>query len=208
MSGQTSNSNSITARLLVPDLLKIISWMGIAILVLAIALVTLSVFVWKKKIESYAVSESGQVVPLIPLDKPYINDSRVAGFTEECLRSSFAHDFENYRLTMSSAKNCYTSEGARDFETAMTPLLTDIKEKNMVLSSSLEPTVVVKTYKLAGVVHWELQTPMTLYRRGTREQMTPLKFLVTTILQRVPLEEQVRGISARSINLKPNSPQS
>jgi hypothetical protein len=205
---QTSDSNSITARLLVPDLLRIITWMGVAIVVLAIALASMSVFVWKKKIESYAVSESGQVVPLISLDKPYVNDSRVSGFTEECLRGSFAHDFENYRLTMNNAKNCYTSEGARDFETAMAPLLTDIKEKNMVLSSSLEPTVVVKTYKLAGVVHWELQTLMTLYRRGTREQMTPLRFLVTTVLQRVPLEEQVRGISARSINLKPYSPQS
>lgn len=201
--GQTSDQNSISAKTAVPKLLQILVWQGIAILILGVAVVGLTVFVWKKKTESFAVSESGRVVPLIPLDKPYVNDSRVSGFAEECLRTSFAHDFENYRLTMSNAKNCYTADGSRDFEAAMEPLLDDLKTKHMVLSSSMEPTVVVKTYKLSGVVHWETQTPMRLYRRGTREQLTPLSFLVTTVIQRVALDEQVRGISVRSINLKP-----
>jgi intracellular multiplication protein IcmL len=200
---QTSDLNTITAKSLVPKLLSVITWLGVAVVVLSITTVSLSVFVWKKKIESYAVSESGHVVPLISLDKPYVNDARVSGFSEECLRASFAHDFENYRASMNGAKNCYTAEGARDFEAAMEPMLADIKGKNLVLSSSLEPTVVVKTYKLSGVIHWETQTPMTLYRKGTREQLTPLRFLVTSIVQRVPLDEHVRGISTRSINLKP-----
>lgn len=201
----TIDQTSISAKQLVPKLINVIVVMGIALVCLSITSVSLSVFVFKKKIESFAVSESGRVVPLIPLDQPYVNDSRVTGFSEECLRTSFAHDYENYRLSMNNAKNCYTSSGARDFEVAMEPLLADVKSKNVVLSSSMEPTVVVKAYKLSGVVHWETQTLMTLYRRGTREQLTPLKFLVTTIIQRVALDEHVRGISVRSINLKPMS---
>lgn len=188
---------------MVPRLLAIITGMSIALVCMTVTTVALSVFVFKKKTESFAVSESGRVVPLIPLDQPYVNDARVTGFAEECLRTSFAHDFENYRLTMNSAKNCYTTVGAHNFEAAMEPLLNDVKNKNVVLSSSLEPTVVVKSYRLSGVVHWETQTPMTLYRRGTREQLSPLKFLVTTLVQRVALDEHVRGISVRSINLKP-----
>lgn len=203
--GQTSDLNDLAAKAVVPKLLNVIVVMGIALLVLTVATAALSVFVWKKKTESFAVSESGRVVPLVPLDKPYLNDSRVSGFAEECLRGSFAHDFENYRLTMNRAKECYTADGARDFEAAMEPMLVDVKTKNMVLSSSMEPTVVIKTYKLSNIVHWETQTPMTLYRRGTREQLTPLRFLVTTVIQRVALDEQIRGISVRSINLKPMS---
>lgn len=202
-SGQAADINAISARILVPKLLRLNLILSIGLVVALVALSSLTVFVWKKKIESFAVTESGQVVPLVPLDKPYVNDSRVTGFTEECLRASFAHDFENYRGTMSAAKNCYTAEGARDFERAMSPMLEDIKSKNLVLSSSLETTVVTKIYKLAGVVHWETETPMTLYRRGTREQLTPLKYLVTTTLRRVPLDEGVRGISVRTINLTP-----
>lgn len=200
-----SSINEISARALVPKLLTIIVVMGVALGLSLAANASLSIFVWKKKTESFAVSEKGQVIPLVPLDKPYLNDSRVTGFAEECLRSSFAHDFENFRLTMNSAKTCYTSDGAAAFEAAMQPMLSDIRTKNMVMSSALEPTVVVKTYKLSGIVHWETQTPMTLYRRGTRDQLTPVRFLVTSIVQRVPLDENVRGISLRSINLNPIS---
>lgn len=203
--GQSSDVNTLTAKAAVPRLLNVLILMAIALILSVGANVGLTVFVFKKKTEAFAVSESGRVVPLVPLDKPYVNDPRVVSFAEECLRGSFGHDFENFRMTMNSAKNCYTSDGARDFEAAMEPLLADIKSKNLVMSSSMEPTVVDRTYRLAGVVHWETVTPMTLYRRGTREQLTPLKFRVTTVIQRVALDEQVRGISVRSINLKPLS---
>lgn len=202
---QTSDVNTLTAKSAVPKLLQLLVLLSAALILSLIANVGLSVFVFKKKTEAFAVSESGRVVPLVPLDKPYVNDPRIVAFAEECLRGSFGHDYENYRMTMNTAKNCYTSEGARDFEAAMEPLLADLKTKNLVISSTLEPTAVERTYKLAGVVHWETVTPMVLYRRGTRDALTPLRFRVTTVIQRVALDEQVRGISVRSINLKPLS---
>lgn len=202
---QTSDLNSISSKAAVPRLLSVLTIMSVALGVSLIVIAALTVFVFKKKTESFAVTETGRVVPLVPLDKPYVNDSRVSGFAEECLRSSFAHDYENYRFTMGSAKNCYTAQGSKAFETAMDPMLEDIKVKRVVMSSSLEPTVVVKSYLLSGVVYWETQTPMTLYRRGTRDQLAPTRFLVTTVIERVPLDENVRGISVRSINLKPMS---
>jgi intracellular multiplication protein IcmL len=200
---QTSSINELTAKLLVPKLLGFITLLIIALLVSLVANASLGYFVWKKKVATFAMSDSGVVVPLIPLDKPYLNDSRIVSFAEECLRTSFAHDFENYRLSMGTAKQCYTSDGSREFEAAMDPLLMDIKNKNMVMSAALETTVVAKTYKVDGVVHWETQTPLTLSRKGTREQLQPLRFLVTSVIRRVPLDENVRGISARAINLKP-----
>lgn len=200
---QSSDVNTLTAKAAVPKLLNVLFIVSAALALSLILNVALSYFVFHKKTEAFAVTENGRVIPLVPLDQPYVNDPRVASFAEECLRGSFGHDFENFRMTMNSAKNCYTSDGAKDFEAAMEPLLGDIKTKHLVMSSSLEPTVVEKSYKLAGVVHWETQTSMVLYRRGTREQLAPLKFLVTTVVTRVALDEQVRGISVRTINLKP-----
>ena len=202
---QSSALNTISAKTAVPRLLNIIVVMALALAFETVALSALSYFVFKKKTASFAVTETGRIVPLVPLDQPYVNDSRVSGFAEECLRASFAHDYENYRFTMGAAKNCYTSLGAKAFEAAMDPMLEDVKTKRVVMSSSMEPTVVVKSYRLSGVIYWETQTPMTLYRRGTRDQLAPAKFLVTTVIERVPLDESVRGISVRSINLKPMS---
>ena len=199
----TSNATDISAKQAVPKLLSVIISLSVVIVVMALVIAALTVFVYRKKVESFAISETGRVIPLIPLDKPYLSDSRVIGFAEECLRGSFAHDFENYRITMSQAKNCYTADGSRAFESAMDPMLEDIKTKRVVMSSSLEPTVVSRSYLAAGAATWETQTPMTLYRRGSREQLPAAKFLVTTVIQRVSLEESVRGVSVRSINLKP-----
>lgn len=201
----TKNLNEISAKEIVPRLISSIVGLSVVVILLVVANIALAVFVFTKKVESFAVTESGRVVPLVALDKPYVNDQRVSGFTEECLRSSFAHDYENWRATMSSAKNCYTGEGAKAFESAMAPMLDDVRSKRFVMSSSLEPTVVARSYLLGGAVHWEVETPLTLYRRGTREQLSPIKFMVTSIVKRVALDENVRGISLHSINLKPIS---
>lgn len=200
---QTSDHNTISAKRAVPQLLKVITVLAVCLGLALVVIGALTVFVFKKKTESFAVTETGRVVPLVPLDKPYVSDSRVSGFSEECLRASFAHDYENFRATMNQAKNCYTGAGAETYETAMAPLLEDIKTKRVVMSSSLEPTVVVNSYLLSGTVFWETQTLMTLYRRGSKEQLQPSKFIVTSVVQRVALDENVRGISIRSINLKP-----
>ena len=189
--------------LTIPRLLNIITALVIAIICLLISASVFGYFAVTKKVQGYAVTDSGTLIPLIPLDKPFLNDSRVTGFVEECLRTSFAHDFENFRLTMGAAKTCYTPDGALMFESAMTPLLQDIRAKNLILASSLEPTVVVRTYMVNGVVHWQTQTPMVLYRRGTRESLNPLKFRVESVVQRVSLDQHPRGVSLRTINLRP-----
>lgn len=194
-----------SAKLIVPRLLQVILVLSVALAAMTVITIALTVFVFKKKVETFAMSESGRVIPLIPLDTPYVNDSRVSGFTEECLRTSFAHDPENYVLTMATAKGCYTALGAENFEIQMAPLLADIKKESVVMSSSFEPTVVTRVYKLGGVVQWDLLTPMVLYRKGTRKALQPVKFDVTTTVTRVPLEDNVRGISLRRINLRPAS---
>jgi len=140
---------------------------------------------------------------LIPLDQQFVNDSRVIGFVDECVRRSFAHDYENYRMTINDAKECYTPTGAAEFELAITPLIRDVVDMHLVMSASLETTMVVRRGIRNGYFTWETQTPMTLYRRGTRETIAPVKYVVSALVIRVPLEQDVRGILVRSIALKP-----
>lgn len=193
----------MSAKQQVPNQAGVSLILAIALLALALALGGMTLFLSSKKVQGFALSDNGSVIPMIPMDQPYVNDARVVGFVDECLRMSFAHDFENFRMTMASAKKCYTPSGAVEFESAMNPLILDMQAKSLVMSVSLEPTVVTKAYKLSGVVYWETQTPMTLSRRGVRETLVPVKFLVETTVRRVPLDQDVRGISVRTINVKP-----
>lgn len=203
MNGQTAQSNELAARSLVPRLLRLAVALSVANVLLLITVPLLVYFLAAKKIVAVGITETGRVIELVTLDKPYVNDSRVAGFAEECLRLSFAHDFENYRQSMTFAKSCYTTEGARVFEAAMQPQIKDLIDRNLVMSAALEVTVVERTFVRAGVVYWITQTPVTLQKRGSKDMNRPERFLARTEVRRVPLDENVRGIAVSSISLKP-----
>ena len=188
---------------LVPVELGLTVALVIAIVLMSIASLVLVSFLGSKRVIPVAVDGTGRILPVIALDQPHLPDNRVLGFVDECLRRSFAHDFENFRITVNEAKRCYTPNGAAEFESAIEPLLADVQRLNMVMSVSLEASVMHRKYIREGLHVWEVQTPMTLFRRGSREAIAPTTFLVTTTVIRVPLEQDVRGIAVRAINMRP-----
>ena len=193
------------AKMLVPAELGLSVILVITTAVLALAVLVLVFFLGSKRVYPVAIDAAGRVIPMISLDKPYVNDSRILGFVDECIRRSFSHDYENFRMSINDAKNCYTPGGASEYEAAISPLIADVTRMNLVMSVSLETSVVVNRYIRDGIYVWETQTPMTLYRRGTRETLAPARFLVTSMVIRVPLEHDVRGIAIRAINVRPYS---
>lgn len=194
---------SQNAKDIVPRLINTVIALAIACLVLVISLGGTIYLLSKKKIQGYAATDTGRVIPLVGLDKPYVTDSRVSGFVDECLRKSLSHDFENFRMTMAAAKDCYTPTGAEAFEIAMSPLLHDIRDRSLVMAVSMEPSVVVQVFVNGGVVYWKTQTVAVLSRRGGRDTLNPLRFRIECITQRIPLDHHVRGIALRSINMSP-----
>lgn len=197
--------SGVSPKSLVPAELGISMWLSIAAAGMVIAIIVMAAFLATTRVQPVAVDSKGSVIPLIPLDKPHVTDSRVVGFVDECLRRAFSHDYENYRMTMSTAKDCYTPAGAAEYETAIAPLIADMTRLNLVMSVSLEATVVSRRFVRDGIQVWETQTPMTLFRRGTRETLAPVRYMVMGLVIRVPLEHDVRGIAIRAINVRPYS---
>lgn len=151
-----------------------------------------------------AMTDAGRIVPLVPLNKPYVTDSRVLAFAEECTRRAFAHDFVNYRATVASASQCFTSYGAQMYGNAMDQILKELIERRMVMSASVDAPVIVRgPYERQGRVAWRVQTKMQLFREGTKERITPQPFIVEMEVVRVELEESTRGISVGEFNVKP-----
>lgn len=152
------------------------------------------------------VSDNGKVVPFVPLTKAYVTDARVIGFSEECVRRAFAHDFLNYRMTIASASECFTSQGAEMFATTMDGMLKELVAKRMIMSSSVEVPVITRGPLIKnGRVMWNVQTKMQLFREGQRERITPQSYVVDMDVYRVDLEENVRGISVGAFVVRPAS---
>jgi len=194
---------ALPPKRLVPVELGMTVALTVAVVVLAFATLILAGFLGTKRNIPVAVDATGRIVPVIALDQPHLPDNRILGFVDECLRRSFSHDFENFRITINEAKRCYTPTGGLEFEKAITPLVEDMRRMNAVMSVSLGSSWVHQRYLREGIHVWEVQTPLTLHRRGTRESIAPTAFVVTTLVIRIPLESDVRGIAVRAINLRP-----
>ncbi len=191
---------------IMPKFVRVMFFQSIAIAVLAVGLIVAFYMAASKRPEVLAVTEAGRIIPLVPLDKPYVSDARIVGFADECIRAAFGHDFLNFRATMAVAKECFTTEGGRNFDTAISPLLKDIQARRMVMAATLQPAIIVQsTVRSGNVKTWVVQTKMTLFREGTKDRVAPVTYIVDLVVERVPLEDSVRGISVSQINVRPGA---
>lgn len=174
------------------------------VFMLSIANVGLIWYGATSKTEVIAVTEDGRLSRPVPLTEAFVPEARVLGFVDECLRASFAHDFENYRRTFNAALPCYTSTGGKEFAKAIDPLLLDIREKRIVMSSTAEPPALVRgPSRVQGRVMWQVDSLITLHFQGSRERFSPQRRVARVTVARVPLEESPRGIAINAIQLAP-----
>lgn len=187
-----------------PRITKLIAISLMANLLLVVALAVTLVMTWDKKPMLIAVSEDGRAVRLQPVNIPMANDSQVVGFSSECLRKSFSHDYINYRQSMTEASDCFTAAGNASYQSAMQGLVKQMVSSRYVMSEELiSPPVVVRSGVAAGVYTWEVRARMKLFREGAVTRMDPVVYDVAMKIQRVGVETNVRGISVVEINLAP-----
>jgi intracellular multiplication protein IcmL len=159
---------------------------------------------FSKKPVAIAATDQGRVIPLVPLDKPYVTDSRVLSFVEECGRKSFSHDFKNFRMTLNEASKCFTTDGSKIYLEAMDEMIRKLEAQRMIMSISMEPPVVVKgPLMLDGRATWYVQSKITLFREGQSERLSPQSYILDTTVVRVDLEENVRGIAINEFFVGP-----
>lgn len=189
-----------------PKLIRVLTASIVLNVLLGALLIGAVTWAMMKKPLIIATTESGRIIPIVPLDQPYTSDARVVSFADECIRAALSHDFVNFRASMQAASECFTTGGSDSFYKAMDPLLADLQQRRMVMSvTPTRPPVIVKPFMRAGVRSWQLQSVVTINREGTKERITPATYIVSMVVERVPLEESVRGISVAQIDLKPGT---
>jgi intracellular multiplication protein IcmL len=196
----TTNDGNFVRRLITACVV-----MAAATIVAAVATAIAVGSASSKRVVVIGATESGQFIRAIPLDRPYLNEARVAAFATEALRASFSHNFVNYRKTMTEAQSWYTPIASESYTKAIAPLLEEISQKRMVMSLEVvQPAIVSKAY-LDGqrFYTWELQAIVSLMREGQSERVVPVKYLVEMTVTRVPLDVSIRGVLVSAISLKP-----
>lgn len=199
-----SQPAELTAPEQLSKLLRVAVVVGIAAIVALFGSAAGLYLAFNKKPVVIAANDAGRVIEAIPLNKPYVTDTRVTAFVEECGRRSFSHDFKNFRLTLNEAARCFTSQGSQKYMQAMDPMIGELIDRRMLMSTSMEPPVIVRgPLMLNGRVTWDVQSKMVLYREGQKERINPQSYVLEIRVVRVDLEESVRGIAVDGFVLRP-----
>lgn len=185
-------------------LVRLCAWLaGAAVLGLLAAAIAIGSAV-SRRVAVVGATDSGRFIPVVPLDKPHVNESRVQAFAEECIRRALSHDFLNFRQTLASASGCFTPRAADLYAQAMDPLIADLTKRRMVMTPVINlPPAVVRAYNLRGVYTYEVQAEIVLTREGTRERIPAERFKVFLRVSRADIEESVKGVLISYIELKP-----
>lgn len=190
----------------VSKLTRIIVWQSLSVFCLLIGLIIAVVFVSRTHREVIASTNDGRLVPVIPLDKPYVSDARVLGYVDECARQVFSHDFLHWRTTLQNSKTCFTEKGGDAVEEALAPWVKDIAERELTMSVSMADTpVIAKRGDFNGTFAWRVQAPISLFRRGTKMSDVPRPFILQVVVRRVGLDQNPRGIAIDSLQLVPDT---
>ncbi len=204
--GATARNAGGSAAAQVSKLTRLVVWLAISVIALATALIIAIFFVTRSHREVIAATPEGRLIPVVPLDKPYVSDARVLGYVDECARMVFSHDFLHWRTTLQGSKACFTEKGGDAVEEALAPWVKDIVERELTMSVSLADTpVIAKRGEFNGAFAWRVQAPISLFRRGTKVSDTPRPFLLQVVVRRVGLDQNPRGIAIDSLQLVPDS---
>lgn len=201
-----ANRQSSAAAAQVSKLTRLVVWLSIAVVALLVALIIAIVFLTRTHREVIAATPEGRLIPIVPLDKPYVSDARVLGYVDECARMVFSHDFLHWRTSLQGAKTCFTEKGGDAVEEALAPWVKDIVEREMTMSVSLSDTpVIAKRGEFEGNFAWRVQAPISLFRRGTKTKDTPRPYILHVVVRRVGLDQNPRGIAIDSLQLVPDT---
>lgn len=157
------------------------------------------------KMVAIATDSRGAVIPVVPLDKPYINEPRVVAFAEECVRRAFSHDFLHYGETMVSAQDCFTSDAAGKYAVSMQGYFKIMDDRRMNMAIVIRrPAQVVRVFMYEGVVNWDLQVEVEVSFEGRAERIPATKYRIDMTIRRIALEESARGVAIDRFSMGPS----
>lgn len=144
-------------------------------------------------------SQSGRMVPLVPLGDPYLAQGALLTWFVECVTSTNTYDFVNYQKQFQKNSQCFTGHGWDEFNSAVARAgtLESVKTQRLVASSVANGAPVITREGLRGGVYsWEIEMPVMATFQGGQagRSLVTQKLLVTAVVSRVPTYESRNGV--------------
>lgn len=157
----------------------------------------------------FATSNTGRIIPLIPLDVPYVTDHTVIAWAMQKVPDAMSLSALNYRRDLQRARPYFTSAGYQGFLAGLKAHgeLKAIRNRNLMVSTiPYGPGVVVWQGRLPnGIYAWKVQFPVKMIFRSS-SQINDHKYLASVLIQRAVTIKNPAAISIQNIVLGATKP--
>lgn len=148
----------------------------------------------------FATTESGRIIPLIPLDQPNLTDNAVLQWATQAVTTVFTYNFINYRSVLQSSRQYFTAEGWRQFLLALQSSrnLSMVTSKKLMLSAVVSSApVVLNEYLLDGKYTWKVQIPISVTYQSLSETAHD-SFIISLTIERISTLDSISGVGISS----------
>lgn len=144
----------------------------------------------------FAATDSGRIIPLVPLNEPNLQDKALLQWASEAVTSIYSYNFVNFRRVFENNKQYFTTEGWTSFLKALTDSqnLKAVQEKKLIVSAVLTGAPIVRSEgQLQGRYTWVVQMPVLVTYQSANEQSSQ-NFIVTLKIRRISTLDNVYGV--------------
>jgi intracellular multiplication protein IcmL len=150
----------------------------------------------------FATSNTGRIVPLVPLDEPYVTDHTVIAWAMQKISDAASLSALNYRRDLQRAQAYFTPYGYQTFLESLKKYgqLKAIRDRNLMVSTiPTGPGVVVWQGHLPnGIYAWRVQFPVKMIYRSSSE-ITSKEYIANVLIQRSVTIKNPSGISIQNV---------
>lgn len=152
------------------------------------------------------ITTDGRLLPLIPLNKPNVNDGVVGEFALQTIREVNNYDYLNWRTQLPRAQQRFVPDAWKSYmqEFEATNIIRTVQDRKMIVSATASGNVeMVNQGIVKGVYIWRVEVPISIQYTAHSEgnQATgslASEGVVTLYIQRVPLTVSDTGLAVRS----------
>lgn len=164
-------------------------------------LVAAFVMVKNQKVEReyFAVDKQGRLTAIVPLGVPFVSDSKLLTWAQQCVTDANTYDFVNYQKQFQQNSRCFTQAGWEQFMAAVerAKSLETVKSQRLVAQGvGAGAAVVLRKGLRRGVYTWEIEQPIIVTYQGGQAGRTSItqRLLVTLTISRIPTFESEEGV--------------
>lgn len=154
----------------------------------------------------FATTDSGRMIPLIPLNQPNLSDKALLQWTSQAVVSVYSYNFVNFREIFQNNEKYFTNDGWQEFLNALKASrnLETVKDKKLIVSAVLSGAPIISSKNVFnGRYTWQIQMPVLVTYQSMSEQFNS-SYLITLTIQRVSTLDNIYGVGISSFVVQEN----